>query len=379
MKTSIDNNQLAKKPVKVGQVVFSPMIGGSEIVAANICKHLHAPDFDPVVLFLYDHPGPMKKILADSDISYDCFKLSKWKRFIRPLLIAHLLNKLEIDILHVHHLNFYLHIQPALRFSKVKGVLFTEHSYRQLKNNPKRQGLLKKAISEVGLFTVISHKMKKDLAQYAPDPDSIQVIYNGVDTHRFSPTRACSRPQIVPQDSKVIVKVGRLVEEKDHQTLFAAFKNVSTKIPDVSLILVGDGPLKDELKKLAEDLGILPQIQFAGTQSDIVPFLKHADLFVLSSQSEGLPMVILEAMASELPIISTDVGGISELIINRKTGLTVPPKSTEALTHSIIQLLTQRDFAKELASNARKTVLEHYSQEAITRQYMDKYLEILNS
>ncbi len=179
------------------------------------------------------------------------------------------------------------------------------------------------------------------LARSCGVPSSkLSVIYNGIDSQLFHP------PESFPEVPTVL-HVGRLVPDKNQETLIRAFGLVHKQIPDAQLRIAGDGPLSDPLQKLAASL--LPQDSFRflpGTKT-IAPVYRQGTVFVMSSVREGLPNVVLEAMASALPVVGTAIGGIPELVQEGITGHLVPQQDPPSMASAIISLL--RDPAKASA------------------------------
>ncbi len=366
--------------LKIAHLIYSQEIGGSETVALNICSHLDRSLFEPLVLFLYERQGgPMGELLTKQQIPWHCLKMNRWKRLLRPWLIARTLKRLEVDILHIHHLNFYLQVRKGADIAGLKGTVLTEHSYRQLHDNPVMQAKLQQAAKEVDFFTVISRKMQNDFVHnFGVNSSLIHVIYNGVDTERFSPEYTSKRPTVLPSGAncKILLSVGRLVKEKDHATLLYALQLLVQAGEKVHSVIVGDGPLRNEIETLATRLGVREHLTLTGTRNDIVACLHHADIFVLSSRSEGLPMVLLEAMATGLPVVSTGVGGIAEIIEDGISGLLVPPESPKQLAEAIRIVLVHEELRQKMTIQARQQIFDRYCQKKITEEYCRIYSAI---
>ncbi|MCK4596461.1 glycosyltransferase, partial [bacterium] len=150
--------------------------------------------------------------------------------------------------------------------------------------------------------------------------------------------------------------VARLVPVKDHQCLLRAMNLVTSVLPHARLIIVGDGPERSRLKRLAVDLSLGERVQFLGERRDVWDLMGIFDLFVLSSLSEGVSMTLLEAMVAAKPVVATHVGGNIELINNGCNGLLVPTDDPEALTAAILRLLQDRRLAQRMGQVARQEV-----------------------
>ncbi len=204
------------------------------------------------------------------------------------------------------------------------------------------------------------------LAAGVTAPNGVVVIHNGVDVSRFT----ISAP--TPQRSGRIVHVGRLYHVKGQDTLVDAMATVHRDLPEARLTIVGDGPTRSALEAQSDRLGLQAVIRFEGKQDDVRPFLAAASLFVLPSRSEGISIALLEAMASGLPVVATDVGGNSE-VLDTTMGVLVPPESPSALAESIVTLLSNPESAAQSGRNARNRIEADFSLAATGAAYDQAY------
>ena len=207
------------------------------------------------------------------------------------------------------------------------------------------------------------------------DKSKIHLIYNGIDIDLFKKNELKDPKREIIYDNNfkyTIGSIGRLTEQKGYRYLILAMKKVISQLPNCSLQIVGDGELKNELPRFANELGLTDNIQFLGVQNNIPELMSNWNAFILSSLWEGLPTVIMEAMACEVPSIATDIPGTDELIIHEKTGLLVPIKDSEALGNSIIRLLKDKNLQDNLITNAKHR-LNKFSMETIAKKYRDLY------
>ena len=182
----------------------------------------------------------------------------------------------------------------------------------------------------------------------------ITVIPNGVNTCTFSPTtRRCKK-------SATILFVGRLVPNKGPQILLRSVPFVLARHPQARFVLVGDGPMRLKLEKEALDLDIADKVEFLGTRNDVPDLMREADVFVRPSFLEGMPLTILEAMASGLPVIATPIGGTPELLKEGVHGLLFPVGDYRALANSVNRVLTNSDMARKMGERGRLLVEESY-------------------
>ncbi len=189
-------------------------------------------------------------------------------------------------------------------------------------------------------------------------------VHNGVSTSTFVPSKmdgaaVRARLGVSPEDF-LLVCAARLVEAKGVDILLQAVSRVVRQGISCKCVIVGDGPLKEKLLQQANSLGLSDYVFFEGFQKDVRPYLQAASAFILTSQLEGLPLSVLEAMACGLPCIVTNVGGSAEAVKDQVVGLVIPPASVEAAADAILYLVTHPDECAEMASKTRETVCKSF-------------------
>jgi glycosyltransferase involved in cell wall biosynthesis len=210
----------------------------------------------------------------------------------------------------------------------------------------------------------------------------LEVFYNSVDTDRFQhlPTRSDARRRLgLPQAPAILICIASLEQQKGHPYLIEAMLKVRTALPDVLLLLVGDGSLRRKLEGDVESSGLTTSVNFLGRRTDIPLLLAAADLLVLSSLWEGLGLVLAEAGASGLPVVATRVDGIPEIIRDRVTGLLAPPRNSEFLADAIVSLLQDDRRRLEMGENARNLVNERFSMGRVAKRMGCLYSNLLAS
>lgn len=207
---------------------------------------------------------------------------------------------------------------------------------------------------------VNTQALKGQLSALGRREDQVSVIANGVDTARFCP----APPELSPV-REVVLCVARLVEDKDHLTLLRAFDQLAARRPETELWLVGDGPLGRRLERFIKSLASRARIRLYPGGADVAPFYQQASLLALSSLREGLPNVILEAMASGLPVAATCVGGVPEVVEHGVTGLLSPAADPGALAASLLTLLEDSARRQAMGRTARARALERFSLQAM--------------
>lgn len=192
----------------------------------------------------------------------------------------------------------------------------------------------------------------------------VTVIPNGVDTDRFSPDPEGAKPV-----RTVALCVARFCDDKDHPALLEAFERVWTRIPRAELWLVGDGPLKRRAESRIRQMACAASIKVFPGGSDLVPFYRQASVVALSSVREGLPNVILEAMACGIPVASTAVGGVPEVVEPGATGLLSPARDPGALAENLIRILADAPLREDMGRQARQRAVHGYSMSAMVGRH----------
>ncbi|MDZ7759326.1 MAG: glycosyltransferase [Desulfovermiculus sp.] len=232
--------------------------------------------------------------------------------------------------------------------------------------------------SRIANFVAVSEDIRKYLiTQCGLNPDHITVIPNGVDMQkfRFSNEKRCAfRDQFGIDDCQVLIgTVGSYYQVKGHTYLIEAMKRLVSVEPNVQLLMAGQGPLGNELRKQTTESGLDRCVHLIDYINDIPGFMSALDIFVLPSLSEGLPLALLEAAANQRCIVATQVGGIPEVIENRKNGILVPPGNSDALAEALIEML---DPSKRLSlvSKAYTEVKRDWSLQWTAERYL-KFLD----
>ena len=208
--------------------------------------------------------------------------------------------------------------------------------------------------------------------------DRLRVIPNGVDPHRFDTAPVVDwRSLGLPAGARVLLSVGRLEDQKGPQELWASAASVAREIPDVHWVWVGEGPLRGALEREAARLGLAARLHLVGRRDDVPSLMRGACGLVLSSRWEGMPNVVLEALAARCPVIATQVEGIAELIEPGETGWVCPPRDPAALAAAQLELLRDAERGRRLGEAGRRRVEERFTWERMAAQYESLYLELL--
>ncbi len=218
-------------------------------------------------------------------------------------------------------------------------------------------------LNRVNRIIVPSHFLKDVVVNYYGISDrKVRVIYNSIDLPEYQKSLSEVSQTL---GKATLITVGRLARHKRVDRIIEVVKEISEEYPDISLLVVGDGPEQENLEKLSHELGINGQVRFYGkvTHEQTAKLLTEADIFVLNSVYEGLPHVVLEAMACRTPVIATNIKGTNETVKHGETGLLVPPDNNEELRQNIVRLLKDEGLRKRLIENAYRGVKERFTWE----------------
>jgi glycosyltransferase involved in cell wall biosynthesis len=223
------------------------------------------------------------------------------------------------------------------------------------------------SLPKADLILTVCNAFARELAAVARvQPEKIRVQHNPI---RPAPrpaaetVRAQRRQLGIAENEPVILSIGRLSNEKAHADLIAAFRQLRDTNAELNckLVIVGDGPERDRLESFARQSGVAERIVFAGQVKDVQPYYAIASVFVLPSHSEGSPNVLLEAMAANVPVVATDVGGVPEIVQNEQSALLVPARDSTGLAEAIARVLADGELTKRLTNNAAKLVRDNHS------------------
>jgi glycosyltransferase involved in cell wall biosynthesis len=207
-----------------------------------------------------------------------------------------------------------------------------------------------------------------------------RLIHNAIHTKSFRRTSPRSQSESLPLlgGGPVIGSIGRLSRQKGYRYLIGAMPKISLEFPDARLVIIGDGELRHKLEGQVQELGICEQVLFTGKVEDVMPYLRRMDLFVLPSLWEGFPTALMESMASDVPVIATDVPGTRELIQDQVNGWLVPAQDPHSLADAILDAFRNPQKRERFAEAAMRKV-EQFDIASISREYERCYFRLLAS
>lgn len=377
--------------LRVLQIITNLDIGGAQEVVRTLSDYLVQNDCPTVVCTLKD--GPLRKDIERLGIPVEVvggrkYSILAFPLFVRDMLriqrsLAEIVQRYEINVIQTHLLRMLDFLALTLRRGSEKPAVFwTVHNEQFALRKDQLPGfhwlLEPKRFTHRWLYRIASRwasgfiAVSEDVGlavrrEIGPDEKKVAVILNGVDTRRYP--AAADRKELRSRlgfgdDACLIAVVGTLKEQKGHRYLVEAGKEILSKRQNLHFLFIGDGPLLQELNRQAAESGLTERIHFLGNRDDVPDLLAASDLFVLPSLWEGLPMALIEAMASGMPIVATRVSGTQKAIIHEESGLLVPPGDPGELAGAIEVLLSRPERASAMGRAARLRAEKCFSAQA---------------
>ena len=369
------------KRIKIIQLVHSMGMAGAEKVVYSIIKNLDKTKFSFYVYCL-DFIGELGKRLLEEGVEVVTLDRMPGVDFNLTKKLARVLKENNIDIVHAHQYTPYFYGATAAMFNRKCKVIFTEHGRHQPDYIHIKRVIYNQFLNlGTNSITGVSRFSKDSLVKYEKLPaNKIKVIYNGVSINKNNiPTidKQAKMQELGLKDSETIIAmIGRFSLIKNHKMLLKAFQRVLKEMPDVKLVLIGEGPTKQECECLARDLNILKHILFTGLREDLSELLQVFDICVLSSDAEAMSLFLLESMAAGLPVIATEGGGNPEIVINGETGVLVPPKDYKAFANAIIDLAKDSKKRQQMGKAGRDRVSKFFNLDNMLAEYEKLYLAL---
>lgn len=353
--------------MKILQVIPYFCFGGAETMCENLTYALKALGHEVTVVSLYNEQTPIARRMEKNGVAIRYLD----KKLGLDLSMVPKLRKIMAeerpDAIHTH-LDVIKYAVLAAKLAGVKKCVHTVHNVA----DKEAEGRLQKIINTVyfklhwSTPVALSPLVQQTIAAfYGMEKNTIPVIYNGVDLSRCIPKESYAADQIT------LVHVGRFNEQKNHKGLLQAFRKICETCPDCRLNLVGDGELRRETEALVRELGLAEKVRFLGSQSNVYPYLHEADIFLLPSNYEGMPMTIIEAMGTGLPIVATAVGGVPDMIRDHESGL-LTECDPDAVSKAVLELIADENLRKTLGQNAKRSSIR-FSAQYMAERYCKVY------
>jgi glycosyltransferase involved in cell wall biosynthesis len=367
--------------VKILHVIETPGPGGAEKALVDIA-HGISGEFSCIGLEMCRDSWTGRE-LRKRGIEVLTLPLARAFDFTWPRRFARLLRELGVDCVHAHEFTGNCYGTAGALLARVP-IVCTTHGKNYWPEKLYRRLAYRWVARRANAFVFVSDDLARFAAQVlGTSAGRFHIVKNGVDTRTYrrdshARERIRGELRLLPEQ-QLIVAVGSLYPVKGHAVLLEAFARVRSRDGSAQLVIVGDGPLRTELEQRIRELGIEDSARILGRRADVPDVLNAADLFVMSSLSEGLPLALLEAMAVGLPVISTAVGGIPEVVIPDRTGWLVRPADVEDLATKIRYVLEDPQQRRAVGEAGLARCVSEYSLEKTVTEFTRIYRGVANA
>lgn len=374
--------------MKIGIVCY-PTYGGSGVVATELGIGL-AKRGHEIHFITYKRPARLVTFQENvfyhevSGEDYPLFEYAPYETALASKLVE-IVKFEKLDLLHVHYA-----IPHAAVAYMAKKILLTEGKYipfvttlhgtdiTLVGNNSTFEPVVSFSINKSDGVTAVSESLRQQTLDQFNIENDIKVIYNFIDFARFRKSdKDHFKKAIAPNGERILVHTSNFRKVKRVEDVIAVFKEVYQEIPS-KLLLIGDGPERHHLEELCRKIGLCHEIRFLGKQDAIEELLAIADLFLIPSEKESFGLAALEAMACEVPVISTDVGGLPEVNIHGKTGFMSRVGDVQSMAQHAINILSHDDILNKFRKNAMEQA-KRFDIHEILPQYEAYYESILKT
>jgi sugar transferase (PEP-CTERM/EpsH1 system associated) len=372
-----------RRPLNITHVVLAMDVGGLERVILNLVREGLRLGQRVTVLCLERAGG----LAADAEAAGAMVRSLEKPPGLAPRVIVKIWRALRnsgTDVVHTHQIGALFYAGIGARLAGIPVVVHTEHGSHYDHAPSRTRWLARMASACAQRFFCVSADIAAGVVAARVAPASkVAVIANGIEVARFADPgepAAVRRSFGIPPMAPVVGTVGNLREVKRQDVLLRGFARLSGgdkagELPH--LLIVGDGPLRDDLVRLAGELGIADRVHFAGRRTDPECLVPAMDVFALTSRSEGMPLAILEAWAAGRAVVASNVGGVPELIDDGQTGLLFPVGDDAALARQMSRLLEDPALARRLGSAGRDAVRQRYDVTVMADAYLGHYKRLL--
>ena len=367
----------SSKAIRIAFCITDLDVGGAERMFVELVTRLDRRLWEPRV-FCLSRPGKLVERLNAANIPVVCFGAQSVWQFGVVWMLARELKRLHPELLQcfLYHANLIGRL--AARWAGVPRVVC---GIRVAERRSRFRLWLDRLTQRFVDHNVCVSRAVADfsIGEGGLRANKVSVIPNAVDFGLFASAEPVDRTTLgFAAAERLALFVGRLDPQKAPFVLLEAFERLLLRHPNWQLLFVGDGPLWGAMGKWIADHNLSHNIRLAGWQPNVPQLLKSSDCLVLPSLWEGMPNIVLEAMASGLPVVVSRVEGTEELVVPEQTGLLVSPNSVDDLEHAVEEILSRSDLSTRLARNAQQHVQEHFTFEAMITAYEHLYRRLLS-
>jgi glycosyltransferase involved in cell wall biosynthesis len=351
--------------VHVIHISFGLAVGGQEKLLVELARHSDRNRFDLTVVSL----GGRGELAAEIESCGAQVVAMGKPSGLRPSLVyelARLFQRLRADVVHAHDHRALFYGGPAAWAARVPLLVNTRHG-RNCHFTSRQVAVGRHLARLADRYVCVSDDVQSQCLAEGIAASRLWTIKNGIDVERFSYSG--------PSPDGPVVAVARLSPEKDIANLLRAAALAAPDDPGLKVAVAGNGPCLAELEQLVTELGIQERVAFLGEVRDVPALLARARMFVLPSQSEGISLTLLEAMACGLPAVATRVGGTPEVVLEGQTGLLVPPRDPAALAQAIAHVGGDPELGLRMGRAGRERVQQHFDVRRMVADYESLYID----
>ena len=370
--------------VKVLYVFYEPSHSGQATHVLSLVKHLDRERYNITVICPHGDEITQAE-LRTLGVRVLPWQMNKLKNLRPALSLIRLCEAERFTVVHVHSMEAGLWARMAAKAAGVPVVIYTPQNIDvRSKWLQRLYPFVEKALSSCTDMTISVNEADRTrlIQRRMAHPDKVVTIYNGIDPARFELKGSQDEYKQrlgVNRHKPLVLQMGRLKEQKAPHDFLLAAARILPETPDAQFALLGEGPLETDLRRLALELGIAPNVHFLGWREDVPETLAAADVSVLTSLWEGLPYSVLESMAAGKPVVATSVHGSRELVVDSETGFLVPPRDPQAVAEKVITLLRDPGLAAKMGKSGRRRVEERFSVQAMVQKTEALYQSLLDA
>jgi glycosyltransferase involved in cell wall biosynthesis len=358
-------------------VIPSLDCGGAERILLNLLKEAPRLGQRTTVLCL-EKPGTLASHATELGAQLLCAEKPAGIRLELIRRLTSLMRHHRPDVVHTHEIGMLFYAGRAARHAGVRRVVHTEHG-KTYSGRLRKRILGRLAARHASRFFCVSSDVADEvISSRIVARERVYVVTNGIDPTRFAAPAdngSLRRELGIPDSAVVIGTVGRLTEVKRQDLLINAFSRLQLGTHEVHLLLVGDGPLLNDLRTRARDRGVEKRVHFVGYRTQPERYLHLMNVFALTSRSEGMPLAVLESWAAGVPVVASRVGGLPEIVDHGRTGLLFESGDVSALVAALQALIGDPFLSKQMGERGRREVLAKYDVQRTADEYHRQYLE----
>ena len=360
--------------MKIVQIIETADPGGAESVLVALAQGMQPVHESTGVTLL---EGWTSRTLREIGIPVAVMPLKRAFDFGWPVRFARYLREQQADVVHAHEFAASCYAAMGAMLAGVPLVC-TIHGKNYWPDRYYRRAAFRRVLSAASAFVAVSDDLRDFAASVlATDPGRIRVIHNGVDAMKYSrdpAMRALMRRQLgLGDNDEAILAVGELSAVKGHEVLIRAASSLVRARPNLRVVIAGEGGERARLLELATQLGFGERLHLLGFRRDVPALLAAADVFAMPSFSEGMPLAMIEAMASGVPIVASEVGGIPSLVTHGTDGLLVKAGDADALAAAMQAMLDDSGARNAYPDAAHRRFLNHFSLASMLENYRNLY------